>query len=112
MSDAPRTAGRRGPLAAVAIGLAIQVVVAAWALTGERPGRYGWQMYSTAVEVPRLWAIHGDDEREVTVTETLVHPRGDIDWAALVRDQGCELVEADEIRYELPDGTRGSQRCR
>jgi hypothetical protein len=98
-------------MAAVAIGLVIQVVVAGWALAGDRPGRYGWQMYSAAVEVPRLWAVDGDDEREATVTELLVHPRGDIDWAALVRDRGCELVDADEIRYELPDGTRGSLEC-
>jgi hypothetical protein len=112
MDDAPRPAGRGGLLAAVAIAPAVQVVVAAWALTGERPERYGWQMYSAAAELPRLWAVDGDDEREVALTETLVHPRGDIDWTALVRERGCELVDADEIRYELPDGSRGSLECR
>jgi hypothetical protein len=108
MGNAPR---RRSALAVVALGLVIQVVVAAGALTGDRPARYGWQMYSAAVEMPRLWAVDGDDEREVRVTDALVHPRGDIDWAALVRERGCDLVDAEAIRYELADGTRATLEC-
>jgi hypothetical protein len=108
MGNAPR---RRGALAIVALGLVMQVFVAAGALTGDRPARYGWQMYSAAVEMPRLWVVDGEEEREVSLIDTLVQPRGDIDWAALVRERGCDLVDAEAIRYELADGTRATLEC-
>lgn len=113
-SSSSRLAGsqpRRGWLALVAVGLALQVAVAAAALTEGRPARYGWQMYSGVPFNPPAWSIHGSDARELDERDSLVHARAEIDRVLLLRERGCELVDADAIRFELSDGTSETVAC-
>ena len=109
--SARRAQPRRALLALVAIGLAVQVVVATVAFAEHRPARYGWQMYSAIPENPRAWSIHGREERDLAVRDLLVHARAEIDLPRLIRERGCELVEGDAVRFELADGSRETIEC-
>lgn len=95
--------GRRGLFTLVVIGLALQVMVASVGFAGPRPGRYGWQMYSGVPSVPRVWAVSNGHEQQVDLRDLLVHPRAEIDLAAVVRSQGCVIIDAEAIRVELDD---------
>ena len=89
---------------AVAVALAIEVIVAALALAGPRPGRFGWQMYSGVPVVPTVHAVTGDREVEVDVNDWLVTSRFEIDYSDLARSSGCRLTGADFIRITFADG--------
>lgn len=110
----PRVAQPRRGLQLCIAGflIALQIALAFVALTEPRPARYGWQMYSSRTEMPQVWAIDGDAVRRIFPADALVNGRADLDWISLVRDRGCELTDADEVRFRLPDGTEGGLRCR
>jgi len=86
--------------------------MAAVAFADQRPARYGWQMYSSMPNNPPAWSINAGEERELSVSDLPVHGRAEIDYAALLRDRGCDLVEADAIRFEGADGTLETVECR
>lgn len=109
VEPAPR---RPAGLTLVVVALALQIAVAALALTEPRPARYGWQMYSAVPYTPVAWILRGDEERDLAVNDLFVSGRAEIDRVALLRDQGCDLVEADEIRFQLPDGRSETVMCR
>jgi len=89
----------------VAIGLALELVVAAIVFTAPRPGRFGWQMYSAVPYIPAMWATVDGAEQPFELGEALINSRAEIDFVGLARDRGCEIVRADAVRVELADGT-------
>ena len=95
----------------VAIGLALELVVAAIVFTAPRPGRFGWQMYSAVPFIPSVWATVDGAEQPIELGEALVNSRAEIDFIGLARDRGCEIVRADAVRIELPDGTFETVDC-
>lgn len=103
---------RQAWLALVVVALVLQSAVAAVALTEPRPARYAWQMYSAVPYTPPAWTVRGNEERGLAVNELFVRGRAEIDRVVLLRDQGCDLVEADAIRFELPDGRAETVTCR
>lgn len=97
--------GQRILLALVVVGLAAEVVVAATAFTGARPNRYGWQMYSAVPYVPRAWAVAASGEkRPVMVDDLFVTTRAEIDLVEFLIVSGCQVIQADSLNIELPDG--------
>lgn len=102
---------RRWLFVMVAIALAVQVAVASAAFLGPRPSRYGWQMYTAVPYIPRVWGISGEDEREVAIDQLLVNARAEIDYVALIRSRGCDLVDADALRIEHDDARVETVMC-
>lgn len=107
----PAADPRRGLMLLVAIGLALELVVAVIVFTAPRPGRFGWQMYSAVPFIPSVWAMVDGAEQPIELGESLVNSRAEIDFIGLARDRGCEIVRADAVRIELPDGTFETVDC-
>ena len=107
----PAAGPRRGLMLLVAIGLALELVVAAVVFTAPRPGRFGWQMYSAVPYIPAAWATVDGAEQPLDVGGLLVNARAEIDFVGLARDRGCEIVRADAVRIELADGTLVTVDC-
>jgi hypothetical protein len=103
---------RRGWFAVVAVGLAVQVVVAGAALIEPRPARYGWQMYSGMPVNPPAWSVVDGEQHELRINDLLLHPRAEIDRVALLRNRACELTGADAIRFEPASGPVETVECR
>jgi hypothetical protein len=99
-------------LAFVAALIAIQVVVAVVMLLGPRPSPFGWQMYSAAPPRPEGFAIQGDEPEPIDVESWLTHARVEVDYAAVLRANGCVRTGADAIRIEFPDGSVEEVTCR
>ena len=107
----PAANPRRGLMLLVAIGLALELVVAAIVFTAPRPGRFGWQMYSAVPYIPTVWATVDGAEQPIELAEVLINSRAEIDFVGLARDRGCEIAGADEVRIELIDGTFETVDC-
>ena len=101
-----------GVAIAVFVALVLQVVVAVAVFRAERPAPYGWQMYSAVPYSPRAWAVTDGERERIDVEGLMVHPRAEIDRVALLRDAGCERIEADAILIELAGGTMDEVTCR
>jgi hypothetical protein len=101
----PAADPRRGLMILVAIGLALELVVAAIVFTAPRPGRFGWQMYSAVPYIPAAWAVVDGTEQPLDVADMLVNSRAEIDFVAFVRERACAMAGADELRIELNDGS-------
>ena len=83
--------------------LAIQLLLPAVLLVGPRPARFGWQMYSTAADLPTVVAVDASGhERTVDVASLLAGPRAEVDYVPLLVDQGCRLVEAETLLIQPP----------
>jgi hypothetical protein len=61
-------------------------------------------MYAAGPYVPRAWAVTEAGEEAIRVEVELTRARAEIDRLTLLRQRGCELVSADAVRLELPDG--------
>ncbi len=85
--------------------LAVQLLLPSVLLFGERPARFGWQMYSTAPRLPVVVALDASGgERRIDIIDLVAGPRAEIDYAALMAQQGCDLVDASRLRIESAPG--------
>lgn len=81
----------------------VQVAVPIVALAGPRPGRFGWQMFTTYAPVPRVWIETTNGSlSEVYLEALLVHPRPETDLtpalaAALCDDEGVQAVLIERL---------------
>jgi len=107
----PAANPRRGLMILVAVGLALELAVAAIVFTAPRPGRFGWQMYSAVPYIPAAWAVVDGREQPLDVAGMLVNSRAEIDFVALVRERACAVAGADELRIELTDGSMEQVDC-
>ena len=83
--------------------LIVQVAVPLAALAGPRPGRFGWQMFTTYAPIPRVWTETIDGSlSEVDLEALLVNPRPETDLtpalaAALCDDEGVRAVLIERL---------------
>lgn len=88
----------------IAAFLAVQLVVPALALFGERPARFGWQMYSAFPGMPEAWVVQADGtERPVNLTEIFAAQRAEIDYAAVLLAGLCDVTDAAAIKVQRAD---------
>jgi len=81
--------------------IVIQLLIPTILLINPRPARFGWQMYTTAADLPLMTAIDAaGNERPIAVERLLAGPRAEIDYVPLLVAQGCGLVEAERIRVQ------------
>lgn len=85
----------------------VQVAVPVAALAGPRPGRFGWQMFTTYAPVPRVWIETSDGSlSDVDLEALLVHPRPETDLtpalaAVLCQDDGVQAVLIERLGDDL-----------
>ncbi len=93
-------------VALVAGFLAVQVVVPALGLLGERPTRFGWQMFSSVrSDADFVIVDRSGQERAAEITDYLGKPRGEIDLAAVLPAYICdEEPDAHAVRIVPRDG--------
>jgi hypothetical protein len=97
---------RRAASIAVAAFLAVQVVVPALALVGDRPGRFGWQMYSAFPGQPAAWVVEADGtEHPLDLGELFAVERAEIDYAAVLLSGLCDVTDAAAIKVERAGDT-------
>ena len=99
------TARERLMMAAVIIIVAIQIGIPALALFDERPGRFGWQMYSTLSAPPRAEVENADGSRAaVDLGAVVADFRAEIHWAPHLAELLCR--DADVVAVVVADGER------
>jgi hypothetical protein len=106
---------RRMVLAAtfVALFVVVQFAVPVLALFGPRPGRGGWQMYSSFPHVPSVWLIDAaGHEAEVAPDQLFVQLRAEIDFAAALRAGVCDASGAVAVKLSDSRGTTEVIECR
>lgn len=76
--------------------IAFQVIIPLGALVfGEKPARFGWQMYSAGVSVPVVEVVMADgDVRRIDLTEVAADVRQDVDYREHLPAFLCETVPA------------------
>jgi hypothetical protein len=86
--------------------LAVQVVVPALALLGERPARFGWQMYSAVPTDADFVVVDGaGEERPVEPKDYLGKVRGEIDLETVLPPAICAAEkDARLVRVVPRDG--------
>jgi hypothetical protein len=72
-----------------------------------RPGtlRYGWQMFSKQIRLPRYFVVSADgQEREFKLDDHVVHLRAEVDWnAAVVAHVRRTEPDAVAVRWRYND---------
>ena len=96
----------------LAVFLAVQIAIPTVQLLAPRPAPFGWQMYAATGELPTVVAF--DDagtSRVVDVLSLVAAPRAEIDYARLLADRGCDIVDAARLRIQS-EGTTTEVVCR
>ena len=90
---------RRWPPWAIAF-LVVQIAVPAWQLTGTRPARFGWQMYTARAQASQFAAVARDGTATpVTLDDYIVRRRDDLDLLRFLPPAICARTGAVTIRY-------------
>lgn len=101
---------RRLVMAFVIAFVVVQLAMPAMALLGDRPTRFGWQMFTAYAPPPEVSVMSTDGElRPVDLDELLALPRPEADLISAIvtalcddPDTGAVLVERDgETRHEV-----------
>jgi hypothetical protein len=92
----------------VLAAIVAQLAIPALALTGPRPTRFGWQMFTTMAPAPSVWTEEADGSlRPVDLDALLVHGRPETDLTpALV----ATLCEGTGVRAVVVEGLDGRSR--
>ena len=104
----------KGPFAAAlaALILVVMIGVPLAGLFGERPQRFGWQMYTVAHEAPEAWAIApGGSRVPLDIVDRFAILRGDLPDAAAVALAMCAFTDATRVLVELRPGVTGEAGC-
>lgn len=84
--------------------LLVQLAVPLVALTGSRPGRFAWQMYSALPNVPHAWTVGADGTEQVVDVDALFAVRrAEIDYARVLRAGLCEATGAPAVKIQAND---------
>ncbi len=105
---------QKGPLAAALAGLilAVMIGVPLAGLFGQRPQRFGWQMYTVAHEAPKAWAIASGGSRvPLDIVDRFAILRGDLPDAAAVALAMCDFTDATRVLVELRPDVTGEADC-
>lgn len=99
--------GRHRLLSAIVVLIvAIQVLVPARAFLDERPGRFGWQMYSSFNPPPKASVEDADGQlTSVPLADLIADPRAEIHWANPLADRLCDGAGVVAVVVEDRDGT-------
>jgi hypothetical protein len=93
----------------VLIAIVIQLAIPAVALTGPRPSRFGWQMFTAMAPAPAVWTEAADGSlTSVDLDTLLVHRRPETDLTPALVSALCQddvvavVVEGIERRSRNP----------
>jgi hypothetical protein len=92
--------------------LTVQVALPVIGLFGERPGRFGWQMYSAFPSLPEAWLVRADGTQErVDLGPLFAMQRAEIDYVAALRAGLCDVAGATAIRVVPAEGDPETVPC-
>lgn len=98
---------RRGLIVVLVAAIAaIELGVPAIALVGDRPARFGWQMYSGVNPAPEAWVEDPAGERHAVDLRALIaDTRAEIEWAAPLAEHLCGERDAVAVVVADREGT-------
>ncbi|MGH2428489.1 MAG: hypothetical protein ACRDGV_06320 [Candidatus Limnocylindria bacterium] len=84
--------------------LVVQLTVPILALTGPRPARFGWHMYTTLTPVPDAWIEDATGELDrVAVDQLLLRRRSEADLSDVLVRELCRRPGAAAVITERAD---------
>ena len=94
-------------LCLVAAWLVIQIALPLAALAGPRPGRFGWQMYTTITALPVVAEeLRSGQQRPIDVEALLARPRAEADYATALVTRLCSDPEVASVMIDDQRGHR------
>jgi len=86
-----------------ALFLLVQVALPVAALFGDRPGRFGWHMYSAVPDLPEVWVIRSDGSEMSVDLSRLAKGRAEINYTTALWAALCEEPDVSAVRLLRDD---------